>query len=106
MKFALQKSGLKTELADPMDADRYNADQTKIDYYYLLRGSFCSTNNIHSYFILNIDEEGHEDYSDSRKQTFVVSQDAKGPFNYPVKTTSNAKGRYLPCRHRSRWFLP
>ncbi len=104
MQLALQKSGLKTEYADPMDADRYYADQNKINYYYSLLGSFCNTNEIPSHFILNVDEEGHEDYSDSKKQMVVVSEDAKGPFNYPVKRSNNHT-TFLACITADGSFL-
>lgn len=96
MQLVLQKAGLKTELAEPMDADRYFADTNKINYYYSVLESFCNTYDIPSQFVLNADEEGHEDYSDSRKQLVVVTQETKGPVNYPVKRT-NDHTTFLAC---------
>lgn len=104
MQLVLQKAGLKTEYADPMDADRYFADSNKINYYYSILESFCNTYNIPSQFVLNVDEEGHEDYSDSRKQLVVVTKDSKGPFNYPVKRTNNHT-TFLACITADGSFL-
>ena len=96
MNLALQKAGLKSEIANPMEAERYFVDENKISYYYSLLESFCNTYDIPSHFILNADEEGHEDYSDSLKERVVVTQETKGPVNYPVKR-SNTRTTFLAC---------
>lgn len=33
---------------------------------------------IPSHFVLNLDEEGHEDYSDAKKQKVIVTEKDKG----------------------------
>lgn len=96
MQLALQKAGLKSEIAEPMEAERYFVDKNKISYYYSLLESFCNTYNIPSHFVLNVDEEGHEDYCDSKKERVVVTQETKGQVNYPVKR-SNTHTTFIAC---------
>ena len=79
-----------------MNADRYFTYKKKIGYYYSLLESFCNTYNIPSYFILNVDEECHEDYSDSKKERMFVTQETKGSINYPFKR-SNTHTTFIAC---------
>lgn len=97
LKLAFTKAQLFVETASPMDEKRYYADQKKIDYFYSTLGSFCNSNSIPSHFVLNLDEEGHEEYSDSKKIKVVVTEKNKGKdLSYPV-TRKNDHTTFLAC---------
>ena len=67
-KNALNKAGLKTEAAEGIDADRYYCNPGCIDDYYALFESFFLTYNIPSHVVYNVDEEGHDEFVDTKKQ--------------------------------------
>ena len=96
MQTALHKSELKTDIAEPMEAERFYADQNKIDFFYSMIESYFKTYDIPSHFVLNLDEEGHEDFADATKQTVVVSAESHGPYYFPVKRTNN-RTTFLAC---------
>lgn len=91
-----EKVDLKTATADSMDANRYYADENKINFYFDCLFAFTQTNNIPAAFILNLDEEGHDSYVDATKEVVVVQKDQVGPFYYPVKRKNN-RTTFLAC---------
>lgn len=72
-------------MATPKDENRYFAGKRKIDYFYDMLQSFCQVHQIPAHFVLNFDEEGHEEYWDSKKVKVVVLLKDKGKeYNYLV----------------------
>ena len=59
-------------MATPKDENRYFAGKRKIDFFYAMLQSFCQVHQIPAHFVLNFDEEGHEEYWDSKKVKVVV----------------------------------
>ena len=90
----------------PMDECSYYADQRKYDYFYETLGTFCQVNKIPSHFVLNLDKEGHEDYSDAKKQKVVVTEKDKGKeLNYPVSRKNNHT-TFLACITADGYLKP
>ncbi len=71
-KNALNKAGLKTEESEAIDADRYYCNPSSIENYYDLLESYFLTYDIPSPFVFNVDEEGHDEYVDTKKTELVV----------------------------------
>lgn len=85
-KNALNKAGLKTESAEGIDADRYYCNPRSIDEYYSSLESYFLTYNIPSPFVYNVDEEGHDEFVDTKKtELVVVPQSNTQKLRFPVK---------------------
>lgn len=85
-------------MATPIDENRYIADTRKIDY-------FCQPHKNPAHFVLNLDEEGHEEYSDSKKVKVVVPLRVKGiDHNYPV-LCKNDHTTFLACTTLDNSYL-
>ena len=85
-KNALFKAGLKTEFAEAIDADRYYCKPSSIEYYYSMLESYFHTYNIPCSFVFNVDEEGHDEYVDTKKkELLVVPQDNTKRLQFPVE---------------------
>lgn len=83
---AIHKIDLKVEEAESIDADRYFCSPQAIDYYYTMLAAFFLSIEIPSYFVFNVDEEGHDEYVDAKKkELLVVPKDNTQTLYYPVK---------------------
>lgn len=72
--------------AEAIDADRYYCDPNSIDKYYALLESYFLTYNIPNPFIYNVDEEGHDEYVDTKKtETVVVPKGNTEKLRFPVE---------------------
>ena len=96
IKTVLEKADMKTEIGTPMDEDRYYAEQRKNNYFYDDLESFCQANKVPAQFVLNLDEEGYEEFADSKKQKVVVPKSNTKEVYYPVKK-KNDHDRFLAC---------
>lgn len=87
MENALSRTHLKKQEAEAIDKDRYECSPESIDYYYDMLFSFFSTNNVPSYFVFNVDEEGHDEFVDAKKYEWIlVPEDSKPQkWYYPVE---------------------
>ena len=68
----LRKIEFQCQEATPMEANRYFCNPQKINYYYNTLTSFTRTNNIPSALCVNLDEEGHEPFSDAKKDYIIT----------------------------------
>ena len=71
-KNALEKVDLKIEEAESIEDKRYYCPGNSIDYYYAMIGLYFLTYDIPSYFVFNVDEEGHDEYVDTKKKELLV----------------------------------
>ena len=85
-KNALNKAGLQTDEAEAIDADRYYCSPNSIDNYYALLESYFLTYDIPTPFVYNVDEEGHDEYVDTKKtETVVVPKGNTEKLRFPVE---------------------
>ena len=87
LESALAKAHLKKQLAEGIDKSRYECAPESIDYYYDMLHGFFSNNNVPSYFVFNVDEEGHDEFVDAKKtEWIIVPEDTKQTqWFYPVE---------------------
>lgn len=87
LESALAKAHLKRQLAEGIDKNRYECAPESIDYYYDLLHAFFSNNKVPSYFVFNVDEEGHDEFVDSKKtEWIIVPEDTKQTqWFYPIE---------------------
>ena len=89
-KNAISKAGLKVESAEGIDENRYYCSANSIDHYYDMLESFFLSNNIPSCFVFNVDEEGHDEYVDSKEtELLVVPKTNTQKLYYPVERKSD-----------------
>ena len=85
-KNALNKAGLQTDEAEAIEADRYYCSPNSIDNYYALLESYFLTYDIPTPFVYNVDEEGHDEYVDTKKtETVVVPKGNTEKLRFPVE---------------------
>ena len=70
----IDKIGCETKEAVPMEESRYYCTNEKIDAYYKDIETFTYANNIPSAFVLNLDEEGNNEFQDAKKEKIIVDK--------------------------------
>ncbi|KAK8894756.1 hypothetical protein M9Y10_023193 [Tritrichomonas musculus] len=85
-KNAYNIAGLQTDEAEAIDADRYYCNPNSIDNYFALLESYFLTYDIPTPFVYNVDEEGHDEYVDTKKtETVVVPKGNTEKLRFPVE---------------------
>ena len=79
----LAKIEYKSVKGTPMEENRFYCNPDKILFYYHTLMSFVNSNNIPSALCLNFDEEGHEPFSDAKKDNIIVPLNSDAHY-FPV----------------------
>ena len=93
-----KKIGCELVDAVPIEENRYYCQDDKIDMHFEELQAFTIANDIPSSFVFNLDEEGHEEFSDAKKEKIVIKKgkrDKKKLF-YPVSRKQD-HATFLAC---------
>ena len=88
--------GYKVERGEPLEKERYFVDTNLINYFYDNLFEFFQRYNVPSHFVFNLDEEGHDQFSDAIKEYVVVPKSHVGKVSYPV-CRKNDHTTFLAC---------
>ena len=96
----LEKIGFKAVEAKPIEEKRYEVSQDAIIDFMKEIDDFAKENDVPSFMCFNMDEEGHDTYSDAHDNIVVVPidkvQSKNGAFFYPVERKPN-HATFLAC---------
>ena len=88
----LDKINYESVDAKPIEEERYNVSADAINTFYSELEQFCRDNDIPSFMVFNLDEEGNDPFVDACDLKIIVpkNDDNKGKkFHYPVKRSAN-----------------
>ena len=87
---AIEKAGPKVQTAEGIDEKRYYYSSNSIDNYYGMLEEFFLLHIIPSPFVYNVDEEGHDEYTDTKQiDQLVFTQEDISKLFYPIERKSD-----------------
>ena len=93
----LEKLGLDTIFAKPIEAQRYKLDINLVIQFIRQVAEFFNTQSINSRFVYNLDEEGHSERVDSKIVRVVVRKGTTDTqINYPINKVEK-RATFLAC---------